>query len=94
MSIDYKVFTLLRMDVPWGFPFGLGSRDGVGRIGPLPWRHVASDLLDDHRADGQIGVRSDVVHSSHSGTIELVGGRFEHTVGSFDRSPLGIEVFP
>ena len=74
----------------------LGShvKDYVERMGLLPWRHVASDFFDDECGDGQIGVGLDVVQSWDLGTVELVGGGFEHTVGSFDSGPLGIEVFP
>ena len=55
---------------------------------------MASDFLDDQGRDGQIGVGLDVVQSSHSGTVELMSGGFEHTVGAFDRGTLSVEHFP
>ena len=74
----------------------LGSRvkGGVERMGLLPWRHVATDFLDDQCTDGKIRVGLDVVQSSDLGTVELVGGGFEGAVGSFDSGSSGIEVFP
>lgn len=92
-SITCKAFALARMDVPRD-ALRFRVQVGVQRMVQLPGRYVASDFLDDQRADGQIGVRLKVVQSTHSRPIELVGGGFEPTVGSLDSDPLGIEVFP
>ena len=92
-SIACKAFAPMRMDV-FRDSLRFWVQVGVQRIGQLPRRHVASDVLDDQSGDGQIGVGLDVVQSSDSRPVELVGGGFEHAVGTFDRGTLSEELFP